>query len=120
MVTLYNNVIASYDDSQQPTGTIHWTTSGGLIPVPVPHVEMKKLRHELRLIIEGPEGTDVSNCVQQAAFVGLLAGIVAAYLAGGVGVAAGEEAAITVLTACLGSKCNVRFDNSSEWITWDT
>ena len=120
MTVLYDHVIASYDDSQQPTGTIHWIQSGGFISVPVPHVEMKKLAHELRLVIEGPDGTDVIGCVQQAAFVGLLAGVVAGYLTGGAGIAAGEEAAVEMLTACLGSKCTARFDNDSHWVTWDT
>ena len=120
MARLYDHVIATYDDSIQPTGTIHWGKSGGLIPVPIPHVEMKKLHHELHLVIDGPDGADVSGCVQTAAFVGLLAGLLAAYATGGAGLAAAESAATEVLVGCLGSKFQARFDNQSHWITWDT
>ncbi len=120
MVVLYDQVVASFDDSIQPTGTIHWGTSGGLVPVPVPHVEMKKLHHELHLVINGPSGADVTNCIRSAAFVGLLAGVVAAYATAGAGIAAAEAVAITSLTACLGGQFNVGFQDNTQWITWDT
>ena len=115
MAVLHDHSIASLDDSQQPTGTIHWTQSGGLIPVPVSHVEMKKLHHELRLVINGPDGADVSACVNQAAFAGLLAGLVAAYVTGGAGIPAAEAAAITTLTNCLGNTFLPRPGNL--WVT---
>lgn len=120
MAVLYDHVIAPFDDSIQPTGTIHWTKSGGFIPVPIPHAEMKKLAHELHLIIEGPDGSDVGGCVQSAAFVGLLAGLVATCLTGGAALPAAEAAAVTMLLACLGDKFSARFDNQSHWVYWDT
>jgi hypothetical protein len=120
MSVLYDHSIASFDDSIQPTGTIHWTQGGGLIPVPVPHVEMKKLHHELHLVINGPSGSDVSACINQAAFTGLLAGLVAAYVSGGAGIPAAETAAIATLTNCLGNTFQAKFDDHSDWVTWDT
>jgi hypothetical protein len=120
MAVLYDNVVASYDDSVQPTGTIHWGQTGGLIPLPVPHVEMKKLHHELHLIISGPDGSDVSGCVRGAAFVGLLAGLITAYTTGGLALPAAEQAAIAALLACLGDKFQANFQDESHWVTWDT
>ena len=120
MARLYDQVVATYDDSFQPTGTIHWGNSGGLIPVPIPHVEMKKLHHELHLVIDGPDGSDVSGCIQSAAFVGLIAGVVAGYATGGAALPAAEDAAVAALLGCLGGKSSASFEDNSHWITWDT
>ena len=81
---------------------------------------MKKLHHELHLVIDGPVGADVNACVQNAAFVGMLAGLVAAYITGGAALPAAEEAAIAVLIGCLGDKFSARFNDHSDWVTWDT
>ena len=120
MAVLYDHRVASFDDSIQPTGTIHWGKSGGLIPVPIPHVEMKKLHHELHLVINGPNGADVSNCVQNAAVVGLLTAVVVAYATGGAATAAAEAAFTGALEGCLGAHFSATFQDHSHWITWDT
>jgi hypothetical protein len=120
MPVLYDHVIARFDDSIQPTGTIHWGQSGGLIKVPIPHVEMKKLAHELHLVISGPDGGDVTHCVQSGAVVGLIAAVVTAYVSGGAAIGAAEEAFKDALLLCLGANFSVRFDNQSHWVTWDT
>jgi hypothetical protein len=117
---LYDHVIATFDDSIQPTGTIHWGKSGGLIPVPIPHVEMKKLHHELHLVIYGPNGADVSHCLQSAAVIGLIAGVVAAYTTGGAALPAAEAAFVAALEGCLGANFSATFNDQSHWITWDT
>jgi len=116
MTLLYDSIVARFDDSIQPTGTIHW--SGGFPPVP--HVEMKKLSHELHLVIEGPDGSDVTRCVTNAAIMGGLAAVVAAYCTGGAALPAAEAAFTSVLAQCLGDSFNVKFDDHSNWVFWDT
>ncbi len=58
--------LASYDDSIQPTGTIHWKNDGPF-GTPAPHVEMKKLHHDLVLTVEGPDEDRIRDCIRKAA-----------------------------------------------------
>jgi hypothetical protein len=110
---LYRRDLAQFDDSIQPTGTIHWS---GITP----HVEMKKLHHTLTLVIEGPDQNDMDRCFHQAATAAVIAAIVAAYATGGLGLSAAVDAFIGALTACLGANYSVRVDNHANWVYWDT
>ncbi|TAX99802.1 hypothetical protein ELH75_01200 [Rhizobium leguminosarum] len=110
---LYRRDLATYDDSIQPTGTIHWDGF-------TPHVEMKKLHHVLYVVIEGPDQTQIDNCFRQAATAAIIAAIIAAYATGGLALGAAVNAFVTALTACLGASYNVRTENNSHWIYWDT
>lgn len=115
MAILVNDVIGSYDDSFQPTGNTKFD--------PWPHAEMKKLHHELHLVIEGPdEGAAAArNCLNQAASLGLIAAIGAAFLGIGLGATdAAWKAASAVLTNCLGSTFSARLEDQSHWETWWT
>lgn len=82
---------------------------------------MKKLHHDLYLEISGPSGTDVSNCVNQAAMAALIAGIVAgAATSGSGGAQAAFNAGAQFLIVCVGASCQVNLRDSSSWIEWWT
>jgi hypothetical protein len=110
---VYRKDLASFDDSIQPTGTIHWH---GLTP----HIEMKKLHHTLTLVVEGPDMGTIDNCFHQAATAAIIAAIIAAYATGGLGLGAALDAFVSALTACLGSSHRARIENHSHWVYWDT
>jgi len=110
--------IASYDDSFQPTGTIHWKNDGPW-GTPNPHVEWKKLHHALALTIEGPDEGKIRDCLGKAAAAGVLAAIAAAIATGGLALSAAISAALSALTSCLGDSFSVRIDDESHWIYWD-
>jgi hypothetical protein len=101
--------LGSYDDSHQPIGMCSpWS------------VKMKKLRHELTLIVVGPDEARIRQCVEQAAAAGLLAAIIAVVFTGGSALSAAVQAFSTYLEACLGSSVSVRIDDRSHWIEWCT
>lgn len=106
---IVRETIAVFDDSFQPTGmcSLH-------------SVRMKKLRHELTLVAEGPDEARIRACLAEAVGVGLIAGIAAAFPTGGGALAAAIGAGASYLKSCLGSSFDVRFDNRSHWITWCT
>ena len=115
MSVLYQNNITTFDDSFQPTGGSKFD--------PWPHFEMKKLRHELTLTVEGPDDLRqaVEGCLQQATAAGLLAAVVASFTGVGIG---GTAAAFTVFqaefTRCAGEQVTAKLDDKSHWITWWT
>ena len=112
--------LGSYDDSTQPTGTIHWKNDGPF-GIPNPHIEMKKLHHDVDIVIEGPDQEKIEACLKQALTAGVLAAIAGAIATGGLGGAsAGIAAAQAALISCLGAAFSVRIDTSSHWIFWDT
>lgn len=111
MAVLLNDEIAKYEDSHQ----IH-SVSG--FP---PKVEMKKLVHRLRVVIEGPENTEAAarNCFNGAVQKGLLAAAAAAFLGAGPSAAEiGFAAAKVDMLACMGGAYSVRLDNNSAWEYW--
>lgn len=109
--------IAVFDDSFQPTGTIHW--SGGFPPIP--HIEMKKLRHELTLRVEGPDEAQIHHCIDTSLAAGAIAALLGAFASGGWAAAEAFAAtAITTLKGCLGGAFTVEMSDRSHWITWDT
>lgn len=115
MAKLVDNVIASFDDSFQPTGRVKAD--------PWPHIEMKKLKHRLRLIIEGPDDGEAvaRDCLSKAIAAGLIAAVATAFLGVGLGATtAAWEAAQKMLLGCLGSKFSVKIDDDTEWETWWT
>lgn len=122
MSVLHQGTIAVFDDSFQPTGTIHWRNDGPL-GIPNPHVEMKKLRHELVLKIEGPDGLKdaAEDCLKQAAISAAIAAVISSFVGAGIG-ATGAAWGIfqAQFLACAGQQVQVRIDDSSHWITWDT
>jgi hypothetical protein len=117
MKVLYDHVIASYDDGIQPTGNVHWGEKDESIPIP--HIEMKKLHHELHLVINGPAGADVAPCFKNPAVVGLLGGIGEEIVKGGAGLFSEENAVIVALVNCLGDRFSAKFHDDSHWIKWD-
>lgn len=116
MPVVFNEVIAVFDDSFQPTGNVK---NEGISL----HVEMKKLRHELRLVIEGPEDTGdaLKECLENAALKSMIAVVAASFI--GIGASATTAAwaiASQALKACLGDMFELKLDDKSEWITWWT
>lgn len=107
---IFTQTVATYDDSFNAVG---FCSGFG-------HIKMKKLRHELTLIVEGPSEDQIRNCVDQAVGVGLIAAIVAVYATGGGGLSAAASAFLSHLQNCLGSDFKVRLDDSSHWIEWCT
>lgn len=105
--------LAVYDDSFQPTGKVRWE---GLVP----HFEMKKLRHTLTLTVTGPDRARIEDCIRQAATVGLIAAIIAAYTTGGLALGVAISAFTAKLTDCLGDSFSIAIDNNSHWIYWYT
>ena len=115
MPVLIDDVIASYDDSFQPTGGTRFD--------PWPHMEMKKLHHELHLVVEGPENTTdaARGCVNRAMSAGLIAAVGTAFLGVGLGATqAAWEAASAALIDCLGDAYSIRLDDHSDFVTWWT
>lgn len=118
MSEVYKDVIAVFDDSFQPTGN----TKGSLWP-PSLSIEMKKLRHELTLTVEGPESGAAAarECVQRAAQAGLLGAVAGAFVGVGLGATTGAWAAAQAeLVRCMGEQFSARIDDNSHWITWWT
>lgn len=105
---LVEQTIAVFDDSFQPVGFC-----GGF------HVKMKKLRHELVLIVEGPDEGRIRHCINEAAAAGLIAAIVAAFVTGGAALQAAIAAFLGRLEQCLGASM-AKIENRSHWIEWCT
>lgn len=115
MAVLYQNVIAVFDDSFQPTG-VEWE---GLVP----HLKMKKLRHELTITVEGPEdlGESARTCLQEAGIAGLVAAVAAAFIGAGIGATGPAWAAFqAAFVRCAGNQVSLHLDDNSHWIEWRT
>ena len=124
MARIAEDKIAIYDDSWQTK--VEWELQnivfGIKTKVPVPFT--RALRHELFLVVDGPDnvGDGVKNCISQAAGAGLIAAIASAYVGAGIGaIEAGKAAFIASVTACLGDLANqvtVTLDDRSHWTDW--
>jgi len=104
--------LASYDDSFQPTGNTKFD--------PWPHAQMKKLHHDLVLIVSGPDEARIRSCINKAVAAGLLAAIVAAISTLGAALPAAISAFLAELENCLGNSFGVRIENQSHWEYWWT
>ncbi|MDP2372451.1 hypothetical protein [Reyranella sp.] len=104
--------LASYDDSIQPTGATRFD--------PWPHFEMKKLHHNLVLIVEGPDEAHILDCINKAIAAGLLAAIVAACATLGAALPAAISAFMKALGLCLGAGFTVKVEDQSHWVYWWT
>ena len=104
--------LASYDDSFQPTGNTKFD--------PWPHAEMKKLHHDLVLIVSGPDEARIRSCINKAVAAGLLAAIVAAISTLGAALPTAISAFLAELESCLGNSFSVRIENQSHWEYWWT
>ena len=116
----YGHVIVSrelgaFEDSFQPTGR----TKFGNWKHPV-SAEMKKLHHDLVLVVEGPDEGKIHSCVNEAVAAGLIAAIAAAFATGGAALPAAIAAFLASLEECLGAAYTARVDNSSHWEYWWT
>lgn len=109
---IVRQIIASFDDSIQPTGRTRFD--------PWPHIEMKKLHHELELIVEGPDEAKIRDCIQKAIAAGLIAAILAAFITGGAALPAAISTFLAELHRCLGNGFSARVENHSHWIYWWT
>jgi len=115
---IYEQQLAVYDDSIQPTGTIHWKNDGPF-GTPNPHVEMKKLRHSLVLHVEGPSESKIKDCANTAFAASVLAAIAAAIATGGIAAAnAAITAGVSTMGACIGQGV-AKVEDRSHWIYWD-
>jgi hypothetical protein len=105
----FERQIASYEDSWQPIGMCSLVS-----------VRMKKLVHELFLVVDGPDAGQIQHCVEGAFTAALVAAIVAAFVSGGAALPAAIDAATAALTGCLGNAYSVRFEDRSHWVEWCT
>jgi hypothetical protein len=126
MAVLYDHVIASFDTEIKPTGKVNWEIHHPkgplgipLPPRPIPHPGMTKLHHELHLVINGPDGSDVSKCVQSVVTGPLLAALIVAYDVTKGGLKAAEDAVLTPLQACLGQGFAANFNDYATLQIWD-
>lgn len=111
--------LGRWEDSHQPTGTIHWKNDGPF-NTPVPHPEWKKLVHQAVLRIEGPDEAAIRRCIDQALTAAVLAAVAAAIATGGLGAGnAALSAGMSALTACLGDSYSVQVHDKSHWEYWD-
>jgi hypothetical protein len=107
---IIEETIAVWDDSHQPIGFCSgWP----------PKLKMKKLRHNLVVTIEAPDGNQIRRCLNEAAAAGLVAAIAAVVLTGGGALAAAIGAYVSYLKGCI-ANASVRVDNRSHWIEWCT
>lgn len=83
-------------------------------------LKMKKLRHDLYLVVNGPDETKIRSCFEQAAGAGLIAAIVAVFVTGGAALEAAIGAFLGQFTKCLGAGFSVRFEHRDHWIEWCT
>ena len=104
--------LASYDDSIQPTGATKFD--------PWPHLEMKKLHHNLVLIVEGPDEAHIRDCINKAIAAGLIAAIIAACATLGAALPAAIAAFMKALGLCLGAGFTVKVEDQSHWVYWWT
>lgn len=104
--------LASYDDSIQPTGATKFD--------PWPHLEMKKLHHNLVLIVEGPDEAHIRDCINKAIAAGLIAAIIAACATLGAALPAAISAFMKALGLCLGAGFTVKVEDQSHWVYWWT
>ncbi|OAT18849.1 hypothetical protein M979_1673 [Buttiauxella noackiae ATCC 51607] len=118
--SLISQQLASYDDSIQPTGTIHWKNDGPF-GLPVPHPEMKKLTHSIIITVDGPDESKVRECLSRAFTSATIAAILAALISGGMAAASAFFAAGTEsLKSCLGDELiSVNIVDDSHWVFWD-
>lgn len=106
---IVNHRLATYEDSWQVIGHCSWFS-----------VKMKKLVHELVLVVEGPDEGKIRACISEATGAGLVAAILAVYATGGGALSAAVSAFIGQLTACLGDGFTIKVDDKSEWVEWCT
>lgn len=105
----FRQQLACFDD--------HITTLGPHGPT---SLHMKKLRHTLALVIDGPDQAAMRRCVAEVAGTAVVADIVAAYACGGGSLSAAISALIAQLEDGLGSAFHTRINDQSEWIEWHT
>lgn len=101
--------LASYDDSFNIHSSCNWLS-----------IKMKKLRHELTLVIEGPDASEIHNCINSALGAGLVAAIIAVYATGGAALHSAIGAFVAQLQSCLSTHYTVKIEDKSHWIYWCT
>jgi hypothetical protein len=118
--TIVSQQIAQYDDSFQPTGTIHWKNDGPF-GLPNPHVEMKKLSHSIVITVEGIDEESIRSCLNKAFTNAALASILAAFISGGMAAASAFlSVGIQSLKDCLSDNAlDVKITDDSHWVYWD-
>lgn len=111
MAVILREKVARYEDSHQ----IH---SVEVVDFKL-KTTMKKLEHNLYIVIDGPDLSTAKNCLQNAISTGVIAGVGAAFM--GVGLSAAEiafSAAKASMLECLGSGFDIRLESDSQWIYW--
>ena len=115
MATMIQQNIAIFDDSFQPTGI----EFEGFVP----HVKMKKLRHELTLTVDGPDDVKVKveDCIKQAGVAAALTAVAAAFSGAGIGATSAAWSIFqSAFIGCVGSSVQAKIDDRSHWIEWRT
>jgi len=112
MAVILDEKVARYEDSHQvhSVNIVDWK----------PKTTMKKLEHNLYVVIEGPDEAKAKDCFDQALKAGLIAGVAAAFIGAGLGAAQiAFGAAKASMLACLGDGFDVLLRDESHWVYWD-
>lgn len=120
--TLYEQVLGVYDDSWQSKA--EWDDCS--FPcLPRTTVRWRSLRHEMTLVVKGPDSQYVAHavngCMQESAGAGVVAGLAAVYT-GGAAMPAAWGAFKTYFFGCLSYKgaggVSIQIDDRSHWTDW--
>jgi len=119
---LYNQTLFVYDDSWQPPNC--QVTNDGFLGLPsVTCGNVRALRHEMTLVVKGPNDqyvrSAVNGCMQEAAGAGVVAGLAAVYT-GGVAMPAAWGAFQSYFFGCMSYKganaVSIQIDDRSHWV----
>jgi hypothetical protein len=118
---IYKNVVFVYDDSWQSKA--EWDDCR--ICIPKVTVRWRSLRHEMTLVVKGPDSefakNAVNSCMQEAIGAGLVATLAAVYT-GGAAMPAAWGAFEQYFVGCLSYKgagsVSFGIEDRSQWTPW--
>ncbi|MBC8164651.1 MAG: hypothetical protein H7Y20_02130 [Bryobacteraceae bacterium] len=120
-VELHKTVLFVYDDSWQSKA--EWDDC--IFCIPRTTIRWRALRHEMTLVVKGPNSQYVSNavnaCMQEAVGAGVVAGLAAVYT-GGIAMPVAWGAFKTYFFGCLSYKgagaVSIQIEDRSHWTDW--
>jgi len=112
MAEILNEKVARYEDSHQvhSVNIVDWKIK----------TTMKKLDHNLFIVVEGPDAAKAKSCFDQAAKTGLIAAAGAAFVGAGLGAAeVGFTVAKASMRECMGDAFDIHLRDESNWVYWE-
>ncbi len=117
------NIGGGYDDSWQPP-SCEWRNEG-ILGLPSLHCgKPRALRHQLKLVVRGPNDENVrqavNGCVQQGAIAAAIAGVGTAVVTGGAGTVVAVQTFINYVATCAGGyasqSISAGIEDNSHWV----